>query len=475
MDVPESAGESFIPALSLTEAKDRIFSLTGGTRVTARGEKRAIVALARSLGMDVNVARTNVDLARAVAEQLSIRWKPQYEVKTKVNLAGLNSLLLGAADAKRRGSLRLLEEERPETLAGPEWARFAPAKSKIEAVNRISSLTESGPEFLGPGSKERKSVLVNLARHLASDIDTSQSKTKLGANLAARLGVAWSPTCASTGETISLEGLNVLLAGAERCLGALGTTSAILFPTPREEAAALTQALRDGWRAQTLQDGRRSVVWDAQVCINQMLTDDIRGARDNQWQGFYWEAMGIRILNAAFGKPSVPRRQVYNNTPFDYARNFLWDFKAKTTLQNLNGVIKRKGSDTQLNDAAATELAIADQGLGFLIVSGVGIMDVDREVENWQRSLKMKVPAPTNSGRHTYMKKAFELQSIDAYFFATSLAFEQAKLSGILSVKRQGRQAPKEDGGSGDPRRDKMHMNLRRARNSEFHMAEATW
>ena len=30
---------------------------------------------------------------------------------------------------------------------------FTPAKNKLEAVNRISALTDSGPETLGPGSK----------------------------------------------------------------------------------------------------------------------------------------------------------------------------------------------------------------------------------------------------------------------------------------------------------------------------------
>ena len=41
---------------------------------------------------------------------------------------------------------------------------FVPARNKLEVVARISNLTNSGPETLGPGSKEHKSVVLNLAR-----------------------------------------------------------------------------------------------------------------------------------------------------------------------------------------------------------------------------------------------------------------------------------------------------------------------
>ena len=44
---------------------------------------------------------------------------------------------------------------------------FVPARNKLEVVARISNLTNSGPEYLGPGSKERRSVLFNLARGMS--------------------------------------------------------------------------------------------------------------------------------------------------------------------------------------------------------------------------------------------------------------------------------------------------------------------
>ena len=49
------------------------------------------------------------------------------------------------------------------TLAGTSGNGLVPACNKAEAVTRLSALTGSAPERLGPGSKERKSLLVNLA------------------------------------------------------------------------------------------------------------------------------------------------------------------------------------------------------------------------------------------------------------------------------------------------------------------------
>ena len=46
---------------------------------------------------------------------------------------------------------------------------FQPARSKIEAVTRIAALTNAPKEWLGPGGKEHKSVLINLADRLLPD------------------------------------------------------------------------------------------------------------------------------------------------------------------------------------------------------------------------------------------------------------------------------------------------------------------
>ena len=66
-----------------------------------------------------------------------------------------------------------------------------PSRSKLEAVLRMSALTRRPPETLGPGSKERKSVLVNLAGDLGLVVDPSRSKPELGLQIATALGSDW--------------------------------------------------------------------------------------------------------------------------------------------------------------------------------------------------------------------------------------------------------------------------------------------
>lgn len=287
----------FLPAATLAEGVARIFSLTGAAEGGTRGEKRAILALRDALGLDIDVARTNVHMAQRIADALGVEWRTAYEELNKVNLDGLNALLEGATEAYQQDSLRRLAGQRPARLGGPEWSAFEPAQSKIEAVNRISALTNSGPEWLGPGSKEHKRVLINLASNLAPQLDTRLSKTKLGAALADEFDAPWSAECESTGETISLVGLNTLLAGAERRLGRLGGDRAMLLGTPEEEGTALAAALLDAWRASPHPDGGRRVVWDARKCIQWMLDQGVKeGPNQNEWQGFYWESRGRAVL-----------------------------------------------------------------------------------------------------------------------------------------------------------------------------------
>ncbi len=366
----QTAGDvpPFIPAQTTDEATARIFSLTGAADPGTRGEKRAIVALRDALELDVHVARTTAVMGRWVADALDVEWRPVYEHRNTVSLAGLNALLRGATDAYRRGALQRLSGQRPAGLADPRWAAFEPARSKIEAVNRISVLTGSGPEWLGPGSKEHKRVLINLASSLAPHLDTQLSKTKLGAALAAEFDAPWTDACISTGETISLVGLNTLLAGAELRLGRLGVARAMLLGTPEEEAQALVAALVDAWRATREDSGARRVVWDGRRCIQWMLNQGVgNGPNQNEWQGFYWEARGRAVLNAAFAANPAPPRLVYGNTTFDYSLRFVWDLKAHTEAWRYpaSGTTKRGRADAPLNDKEAIRKCLSRAGPGF--------------------------------------------------------------------------------------------------------------
>ena len=94
--------------------------------------------------------------------------------------------------------------------------RFIPAKSKQKAVTRISALTGSGPEVLGPGSKEQKAVLINLAKGLNLGIDMDCPKIELASRIAAALNTEWTPKCYAPGQALSLLGLNTLLEAATK-------------------------------------------------------------------------------------------------------------------------------------------------------------------------------------------------------------------------------------------------------------------
>jgi hypothetical protein len=450
----------FIPAETTNEAIARIFGLTGA-RYQSRGEKRALVALRDALALDVDVVRTNAVMGEQIAHKLDVAWAPElHTVRNRVSLDGLNVLLEGAMDAFQAGELRRLTVQVPLKLTGPGWGAFQPAVSKIEAVTRIARLTGSPEEWLGPGSKEHKSVLINLAdRLLPTALLDRSSKTRLGRDIAAELGVPWTDTCYSTGETISLEGLNTILAGAERRLGRLGTSAADLLATPEAEGAALTAALLDGWKAEA---------WDGRTCVEWLAASGARGANDNEWQGFYFEARGREVLSAAFPPSMHPPRTRYGNTVFDYSLNHVWDLKAHTARQlDGSGAVIKRGGASMLNDERAVRQCVAEQGLGFLVMSGDALMDDDGAFVTWHREFKArqgKKVAPSNSGRSRTRKRGFVPLSIEAFWISSTHALDAAVAGGSLAVRASGRQPPVEVGGSGASRADKFHMNLSEAR-----------
>jgi hypothetical protein len=471
----------FSPALSVSEACTRIFSLTGASEQTARGEKRAIVALRDALNLDIDTTRTNAEMGLKIAESLNIDWKRDYETRTKVNLLGLNALLNGAYYAYQMGALRDLASNRPIGLVGSQWQKFRPANSKIEAVNRISALTGSGPERLGPGSKEHKRVLINLAHGLAPHININLSKTKLGAALSAELGAPWNATCESTGETISLQGLNTLLAGAERKLDVLGQNRAVLFGTPEQEGTMLTNALIEGWQTQKMPDGGRRVNWDARRTIKWMLENEItNGPFQNEWQGFYWETKGRQILNAAFSPSPEPRQTRFGNTEFDYSLNFVWDLKAhtKSWCDSKGNHIKNGTTGAILNDVEAMDACVINQGLGFLMVSGIAVADIDGAFVKWHRELKAsngKRVSSSNSGKSRVRKSAFQPNEIEAIFFSNIQRFNAAKSAGVLTGFSQGAQAPRAQGTRGSDRRGKYQLKCNSPGLQPFVAARHMW
>jgi len=451
----------FIPAQTPGEAIARIYGLTGAPS-QGRGEKRALVALRDALSLDVDVVRTNALLGQRLAESLKVDWVwDEHTRLNKVTLSGLNVLLEGALDARQEGRLASVRDGVPDTLAGPEWAVFEPAVSKIEAVTRIARLTDAPEEWLGPGSKEHKSVLINLADRLlpGAALDRT-SKTRLGRSIANELGVSWTDACYSTGETISLKGLNTVLAGAERRMGRLGTTAVDLLASPEAEGQALAAALYDGWKAEP---------WDGRECVEWMRREGARGANDNEWQGFYFEARGRELLNQAFRPNPRPVEVRFANTVFDYSLNHVWDLKAHTAQQwsSERQAAVRKPGTAMLNDEDAFRRCVATQGLGFLVLSGGALMDEDGTFVEWHRDFKRAQgvkSAQSNSQKSRVRKARFAPLSVEAFWIADLNAMDAAILAGALSVKPQGRQAPRHEATAGDSRPDKFHLHFAAAR-----------
>lgn len=450
----------FYPATTIAEAVARIFALTGRTPDGTRGEKRALVALRDALGLDVDTARTNAVTGRLLAEALNIEWVPTvFTERNTVTLDGLNALLEAATEAQLAGSLRRLTNAAPQGLTGPAWVAFRPARSKIEAVTRIAALTNAPKEWLGPGGKEHKSVLLNLADALLPNADLNRSsKTKLGASMSRALEVPWDSRCESTGQTISLTGLNTVLGGAERRLGRLGSEVSDALATPQDEGQALSAALVAGLlkKDQDHWDGREAVTW--------LRAQGLRGSNDNEWQGFYGEERAKLVLSRSFTPRPDPPGTRFANTTFDYALNRVWDIKVHTETKVVGGVQRPAGNETQLNDETAVRLCVAEQGLGFLTVNGAATMDETGEFVAWHRVFKGTTSTPSNSGRSRTRKSAFRPTSVEAFWVANTETLEAAVLAGQLGVKTQGRQAPRGGETVGAPRPSKFEMRMVQAR-----------
>ena len=112
--------------------------------------------------------RAKPDLAESIARQLGMEWSADcWSAGQTITLTGLNRLLSG------------VHRELGKRKRSPEGTAPRPARSKLEAVVRISSLTQGRPQTLGPGSKERKSVLTDLASGMGLPVDPNLSKPSL--------------------------------------------------------------------------------------------------------------------------------------------------------------------------------------------------------------------------------------------------------------------------------------------------------
>src|SRR5690606_31073627 len=84
--------ENFNPAHTIPEASARMFALTGALDAGTRGPKRSLVALAQSLGVDVDLEAVNAVLGEQIADALGTPWVPGLDyVDLQVTLIGMNN------------------------------------------------------------------------------------------------------------------------------------------------------------------------------------------------------------------------------------------------------------------------------------------------------------------------------------------------------------------------------------------------
>ncbi|WP_454860630.1 hypothetical protein [Promicromonospora soli] len=457
---------NFIPASSMREAASRMYALSGRLPDKSRGPKRALVALALALHLDVKIEDTNATVGGAIADHLGVIWPGSAGTSSgQVTLEGMNWLLLSTAEALRKRSIAIATEL-PETLIG--WGGFEPARSKYQAVNRISMLTDSGPQDLGPGSKERKSVLTNLATALFPEINTERNKVELSQELARRMNVPWTNAYASTGYTITLDGLNTILAGAERILG-LQWQESRTFAKAEDEGAALAAILADALPNE----------WDGKRCVTQMKAEAYGNWRQTEWPGWYTEFLGLPALNYAFPMPEIGGIQrAFGQTAFDFTLGRVWDLKAHTSRQvyEPSGIRKPGQSTIILNDAEAVRECVTLQGLGFLIVSGEAQFDDDGAFDDWHREFTREgreVKTRANTGFRRRRKKAFNPLHCDAYWIPNIEAFDAAITAGTISIAAQGRQQIREGQEQGAARRPKVQLTKSKA--PTLRVAGADW
>lgn len=320
--------------------------------------------------------------------------------------------------------------------------QFIPAKNKLEAVVRISSLTNSGPEVLGPGSKERKSVFENLAKGLDLHFSGKETKQALGKRIVECLGGNWTKSCESTGQTITLHGLNLVLRLAEdhflsshiknrftcNCKSAHEEINAI-----RKIAISVTPKSMDG-KACVLFMQKAGGKW-----------------KKTEWHGEYYE---MHLFAALVNSIGGGKRKFFNTT-FDYACLNTWDIK----VASVNG---SKSKTHYVNDEKATNAAIANGGLGLIILSG----DSKRSFAfaKWHKALRGQSGTPKKK-----LTEKFIPRTLDLFFIPDQNALKGAVSAGALKIQTQGKNS------NGKSRPKKYSINLHKARLSGIFITSHTF
>lgn len=118
------------------------------------------------------------------------------------------------------------------------------AQSKAEATERMYALAGVPPEPLGPGSKEKRSAFEALGRVVGLELEDVRTKVECSRRIAVRVDVAWDESCFSSGDSITLIGMNRLLEGVERM--GLGTSTPDSVAMPATESVGGASVTSEG-------------------------------------------------------------------------------------------------------------------------------------------------------------------------------------------------------------------------------------
>lgn len=433
------AMSDFVEARSKFEAVTRISAVTGAEPERlgpgSKERKSALLNLAAGLDVRVDASADKVRVGAQLAAALGVPWTEEcWSTGQTITLAGLNRILEGA-------DREVARRQRP--AAAPRRA-VKPARGKLEAVTRISALVGGGVEVLGPGSTERKSVLIGVARGVPLTVDLTLPKPGLAEHIVLALGGSWDDSCWSAGQTITLEGLNRILLPLETRVGTTDRPGP--FRSVEAEAEAMLSVLVDA--LPTYMDGR--------TCVQQMLAAEDRHWAQDEWRGFYFEFVGLpALVNAFAGSPVL-----YANTSFDYRLGDVWDLKVHGS----------GGRTAVLNDLDAIHARLDEGGLGFLVLTGDTDYD-DGELRLWHAQLRLahgrkRRPRLAEPSYRRRSKRGFTPNRLDAVHVPDRAALEGAIGVGAIQLMRQGRQA------SGNVRKPKYMLNLKKAREAGLVVAE---
>jgi hypothetical protein len=318
---------------------------------------------------------------------------------------------------------------------------FVPARNKLEAVARISNLTQSGPETLGPGSKEHKSVVLNLARGMGLAASENETKQGLATRIVETSGRKWTLECESIGQTITLVGLNLILLTGFEYFEKLSSGRSTIELTLNEELQKISRVVME--KTPRHMDGFEA--------ITEMKEAEFSQWRATEWQGFYFEFKVRPELITRLG--GGPRK--IGSTSFDYALDRTWDMKVHSTSTRHG---KRSNLNCALNDAESMQLAARQGGFGLMVLSGEPTYDW--EFTRWHKKFRSNSEEEPKKA----LKKSFDSERIDFFFIPTLSRLEEALRSGELALFKQGRQP------SGEPRKIKYSLNIEKSLNSDLHI-----